>query len=89
MFRAEACLSSAESTSHRRLLLSKPICAIQFTSSKGDGERGGVTELAAGTPVEICGAGFNQRTLSISANDRRYFVFIRDLDDVNEFATVQ
>jgi hypothetical protein len=89
MVRAEASSNSAESISRRRLLLSKSICAIQSTRDNGDGERGGFTELAAGTPIEICGDGFNKRSLSIFANNRRYFVFIRDLDDICEFATIQ
>ena len=91
MFPAEVYSSSAESPARRCLTLSRSICVIRFTSPKTNGDRsyGGLAELAAGTPVEICGAGFNNRSLKISANHREYFVFIRDLDDADEFATIQ
>jgi hypothetical protein len=40
---------------------------------------GPVCELPEGADLEICGAGFNHRTVSVRYGDRSYHIYWRDL----------
>jgi len=56
------------------------IAAIELVGSAQEGARlGAVMQLPSGTRVEVCGSGFNDRTVKIRSNDHYYFVFWQDL----------
>jgi len=56
------------------------IAAIELLGSAQDGAKlGAVMQLPSGTRLEICGRGFNDRTVKIRSNDHYYFVFWQDL----------
>ena len=81
MFYTEAYSIAATSVPERSLLLRKPICAIQLVSTEnGDQRLGLLTQLGSGTSAEVCGSGFNERTVKVHANGRYYFVFLQDIE---------
>lgn len=56
------------------------IAAIEVIGPGQDGIRlGAVMQLPSCTRVEICGRGFNERTVKIRSNGHYYFVFWQDL----------
>jgi hypothetical protein len=64
----------------RPLLLEKPICAIQLLfTEKGEQRLGLLAQLGSGTNAEICGPGFNERTVRVRVNGQSYFVFLQDI----------
>jgi hypothetical protein len=68
------------------LLLEKPICAIQLLfTEKGEQRLGLLAQLASGTNAEICGPGFNERTVKVRANGQSYFVFVQDIQATEAF----
>jgi hypothetical protein len=75
-------------------LLSKPACgpvektvrtqrkisAIEIDSlSNGDVRLGALSEIPAGVELEICGPGFNGRTIKARHDQTFYFVFLQDI----------
>jgi hypothetical protein len=70
------------SSSGRRQLLRKPIYAIQLVPKSGSkaAKLGLMLQLPMGSTVEICGIGFNERTVKVRANDLCYFVFTEELE---------
>jgi hypothetical protein len=62
--------------------LARAVSAIQIVRREDGSERLGLlSQLAAGTCVEICGGGFNERTLKVCLRDQYYyFVFLEDLE---------
>lgn len=70
--------------------LSKSVSAIQILPTE-DGERtrlGLITRLPQGAEIEIGGPGFSDRTVSVRCSGASYFVFVEDLDIVNERAAM-
>jgi hypothetical protein len=69
-------------TTRGPVTLAKPILAIQLVpKNDGSATLGTLTQLVAGTVIEICGDGFNERTTKIRADGRAYFfVFQHDLE---------
>jgi hypothetical protein len=60
------------------------ISAIELVETDKDKAKlGAVMQLPSGTRVEVCGRGFNDRTVKIRSNDRYYFVFWQDLTAVS------
>ena len=60
--------------------LNKSIAAIELlTGDNGAGRLGAVLQLPFGSQLEVCGAGFNERTLKVRSNNKFYFVFWQDL----------
>lgn len=56
------------------------IAAIELMANNREhGRLGMVTQLPSGTRVEVCGSGFNERTVKVRSNERYYFVFWQDL----------
>jgi hypothetical protein len=63
-----------------RHLLAKNISAIELSTSNGGQSRlGPVLQLPNGSLLDVCGDGFNDRTVKIRSNGRYYFVFRSDL----------
>ncbi len=60
--------------------LSKPIAAIKFSfSESGETRTGLITQLPKDAAVELCGAGFNDRTVAVRWQGGFYFVFLQDV----------
>lgn len=61
-------------------LLARNISAIELTPSTGGQSRlGPVQQLPNGSLLDVCGDGFNERTVKIRSNGKYYFVFRSDL----------
>lgn len=61
--------------------LSKNISVIQLVQDKeGSTRLGIISELAKGTQIDVCGDGFNQRTVKIHSRGHFYFAFLQDIE---------
>jgi hypothetical protein len=56
------------------------ISAIQLNLDGDSGRLGPITQLPETAQVEICGDGFNDRTVKVRWNNSLYFVFREDLE---------
>jgi hypothetical protein len=66
-------------------LLSEDISAFEIisgqTAGQAEGERfGPICRLPQAACLEVCGDGFNDRTVKVRYAHRSYFVFLQDLD---------
>ena len=86
MYDSEPKTTSPYTSSFRSLSLVRPVCAIQllFTES-GEQRLGLLAQLGSGTTAEVCGPGFNERTVRIRANGQTYFVFLQDIEPPDAF----
>jgi hypothetical protein len=57
----------------------KEISAIELIRSDSGARLGHIAAVPGGSQLEICGSGFNQRTVKVRWNDRFFFVFLQDL----------
>jgi hypothetical protein len=77
LFIPEPCTSLGESCT-----LLKKIAAIQLVPT-GDGDGGArlgtISQLLPGTRLNVCGDGFNERTVKVRCEDGFYFVFWEDI----------
>jgi hypothetical protein len=61
--------------------LTDQISAFEIAYSEDGAERFGlICRLPAGAELEVCGDGFNHRTLKVRCGRQCYFVFLQDLD---------
>jgi hypothetical protein len=61
--------------------LSKPIAAINFyLTETGEARTGLIMQLPKDAAVEVCGGGFNDRTVAVRWKDSLYFVFLQDVE---------
>jgi hypothetical protein len=63
-----------------KVILSRSVCAIQLVKRQSGTRLGPLTQLHVGTTVEICGEGYNERTLKVRMNGDYFFIFSQDLD---------
>lgn len=60
--------------------LAKNIAAIELVAAEnGKPHLGPVLQLPNGSLLDVCGDGFNERTVKIRSNGKFYFVFRSDL----------
>jgi hypothetical protein len=63
------------------ITLSKVIAAINIEQTEnGHTHLGLIGQLPQGAHLEVCGEGFNERTLKVRWEGRHYFVFVQDLE---------
>lgn len=63
--------------------LDRRISAIPLCSSESNNNRptlGPVTQLPTGSQMQVCGEGFNDRTVKVRCNGAFFFVFVADLN---------
>jgi len=61
--------------------LSKNISAIQLVVDKnGDTRLGLISQLARGSRIDVCGDGFNDRTIKVRMGNAFFFAFLQDLE---------
>ncbi len=64
-----------------KIRLFKPISAIQLVPAEDGGAKLGLlSQLGPGATVEICGGGFDDRTVKVRSSNHYYFVFLEDLN---------
>ena len=62
------------------VLLSKPVCAIEVDRMGGERRKlGALVQLRNGITVQVCGPGFNERTIKVRFEGHEYFVFLQDI----------
>lgn len=82
LMREEAIAIPTNQLAARVCTLARRIPAIALEKSGGPdgrGKLGLILHLAAGSDVEICGDGFNWRTVKVRQNGLYYFIFEEDL----------
>jgi hypothetical protein len=80
MVNSEALFIPERIRAQRAYAIRNNIAAIELVGSEKEGARlGAVMQLPSGSRVEVCGSGFNERTVKIRSNDHYYFVFWQDL----------
>lgn len=73
-------LSQILSAVEQTFILSKTIAGFEVCDGTDESRRhGGISEIAAGTILKLCGHGFNEQAAKVAANGRHYFVFLRDI----------
>jgi len=61
--------------------LPKNIAVIRLVGNEERGLHfGGVSELPEGAEVDLCGEGFNERTVKVQWHGEFFFVFLQDLE---------
>lgn len=81
-------MSAADALSGAGYTLSKNIWAIQLLPSQnGTFSVGPLGRIPKGAQLQICGAGFNERTLKVCFHDTFYFLFREDLEGQQNFPT--
>ena len=64
-----------------RVLLFTRIAALEvYCTGDGGVYSGMIAELPAGAEIEICGRGFNSRTLLTRWERKNYYVYLQDLE---------
>jgi hypothetical protein len=59
----------------------KTICAMQIREREdGSARMGLLAEIPAEPTPEVCGEGFNDRTVKVRIGERTYFVYRQDLE---------
>jgi hypothetical protein len=62
--------------------LLKNIAAIELRPAEdGKPSLSAITQLPRDSELQICGPGFNPRTVKVSSSGQFYFVFLQDLDE--------
>ncbi len=61
-------------------IMQKSICALRIvTDDDGARRLGMLTQIGQEAQLEICGDGFNERTVKVRWQDTLYFVFRQDI----------
>ncbi len=61
-------------------IMQKSISALRiFSDDDGAGRLGMLTQIGQDAQLEICGDGFNERTVKVRWEDTLYFVFRQDI----------
>jgi hypothetical protein len=64
----------------RTCALLRNIAAVELVgNAQNRAGLGAVLQLPSGTRLQVCGHGFNDRTVKVRCNDKYYFVFSQDL----------
>ena len=80
MVKEDAVSIPPQSSAGQLYSLSKSIAAIELVYAEKDRlGLGTVMQLPFGASIEVCGEGFNDRTVKVRSNDKFYFVFVQDL----------
>jgi hypothetical protein len=71
------------------ITLAQQISAIKLvTAQSGQGKLGGIRPLPIGARVQVCGDGFNERTVKVRYCNDYFFVFRQDLQERSRFSEV-
>lgn len=70
-------------SSHQAVVIPKTISAVQLMATEqGESRLGPITQLPPSAQLQICGDGFNERTVKVRWQESFYFVFRQDLEPV-------
>jgi hypothetical protein len=80
MVNTEALFIPSHVPSQTTFTLAQRISAIQLVATeRGQARLGTITQLPPSARVNLCGDGFNERTVKVKYQDCFYFVFRQDL----------
>jgi len=79
--RERTCSPEGKTQSPITFRLQRRICAIKVERQhNGEPKFGTLTQLEAGSRLELCGQGYTPRMMKVCVNYEYYFVFKEDLD---------
>ena len=62
------------------VILHKDVAAFEIVPDQnGKAQMGTCLQLAKGSPIEICGAGFSERTVRVRSGQNYYFVLMKSV----------
>jgi hypothetical protein len=70
------------------LTISKDIFALELLPTHGGAHSGGVRRVPKGAYLQVCGQGFNDRTIQVRWEGRLCFVFLQDVGPADAPYTV-
>jgi hypothetical protein len=62
------------------LKIPKEISALEILSTNTGVRSGQITAIPKNTYVQVCGRGFNERTIQVRWNERLCYVFLQDIE---------
>jgi len=81
MVNSEALFLPKNYLPQRARIVPSKICAIELIAGQDNrGRLGAITQLPQHVQLEICGDGFNERTVKVRCQNSFYFVFREDLE---------
>jgi hypothetical protein len=81
MIHTDALFMPDSAVNYKTVFLTKLIMAIQLTADEnGVTKLGPLSQLGSGSTLEICGTGFNERTIKVRMAGQCYFVFLQDIE---------
>lgn len=89
MVNPEALFAPKSFALQRARVLPRRISAIQLSTGYGGaGRLGAITQLPQSAPLEVCGDGFNERTIKVRCQDSYYWVFRDDVEILDRAASL-
>jgi len=67
-------------SSTKRSKLSRNITVIRLGTDENGKRGGGISELPKDAKLDLCGEGFNERTVKVRWHGKLFFAFLQDLD---------
>jgi hypothetical protein len=67
------------------LTLSKEISALELISTNNGARSGKITPVPKGACLQVCGYGFNERTIQVHWEGRICYVFLQDVEPMEVF----
>jgi hypothetical protein len=64
----------------------KAISALERLPTQNGAHAGRITPVPEGTHLQVCGRGFNERTIQVRWEGRQGFVFLQDVEQVETAA---
>ena len=59
--------------------LNDPVIAVELIRTNRGGRLGGISRLPEGACLDVCGPGYNEKTVKVRWRDKYYFVMRDDL----------
>jgi len=66
------------------VIVPKDVPAMELVPAENGARLGQIALLRKGTPVDICGSGFSERTVKVRSENRFYFIYLQDIDPGEE-----
>ena len=67
----------------------KEISALELVQTEAGERLGQIAAVPKGTCLELCGSGFNERTIKVRFEKHLYFVFLQDLAPPEDAGTAE
>jgi len=80
VFNEDSLFLPVETVDSPSFTLSGPVSAVQLIPHGSRARLGPLVSLKEGQEIQLCGDGYNDRTLKVRLGEQFFFVFRRDLE---------